>query len=304
MVVALRNRMQAFLADWAADLPEDPEALDGQQRMGWRNLFANCPDLDFEAIPNTVNIADDAAVLPPRRVWQPPAPVGQANICRAFDGIEPRDVRVVVLGQDPYPVGQDPYPDAPRATGRAFEDGRWDGVRPETLAHSLKPMMLAAWATQANHEGLFRAGGWTELAQMQDFTLPTQTRFFDYLAGNGVLFVNAAWTHTRPEDIKHHLKLWRPVLHHLLLSLASMAEAPLLFVLLGLKAQKTFERSGVLAAAKANPIWGRHVDRLCLPHPSTAAFLRQNPWALTNAFLVARDFDAINWWPQDPAPIG
>lgn len=296
MVVALRNRMQAFLADWAADLPEDPEALDGQQRMGWRDLFEDCPDLDFEAIPETANIADDAAVWPRRRVWQPPALVRQANMCRAFDGVEPNDVRVVVMGQDPYP-------DSIRATGRAFEDGGWNGQRPQTLAHSLKPMMLAAWATQANQEALFRAGGWPELTQMRAFRLPPQSSYFDYLAENGVLFVNAAWTHTKDGDIKHHLNLWQPVLRHLLRSLASRAEAPLLFVLLGLKAQKTFEESGAIEAARVNGTWGRTVDQLCLPHPSTAAFLRQNPWGSVNEFLLARDSEAIDWWPQDLAPI-
>ena len=59
------------------------------------------------------------------------------NILRAYELVQPSDVRVVILGQDPYPQlacatksvvsprravgsGQDPYPQPPRATGLAF----------------------------------------------------------------------------------------------------------------------------------------------------------------------------------------
>ena len=40
-------------------------------------------------------------------------------------------------------LGLDPYPKLAQATGRAFEQDNWDR-RTQSLAHSLKPLMLAA----------------------------------------------------------------------------------------------------------------------------------------------------------------
>jgi uracil-DNA glycosylase len=150
-MLALGDRMEQRYADWCEDLPLG---------SGWLAFFESCPPLDFTAMPETLQIADDTTVRPGRRRdTLPGAPAG-AHICAAFDGIEPEGVRVVVLGQDPYPT-------IAQATGRAFEVGNWKaGDRPQDMARSLKSLMLAAWPTQHAHARMFRRGGWSDLIRI------------------------------------------------------------------------------------------------------------------------------------------
>jgi uracil-DNA glycosylase len=277
-MVRLRARMQEHLADWRDDLT-----------YPWQFFFADSPPLDFLGIPEALQIDDNALVWPGRKPQGIDALVA-SHICRAFDGIAPDNVRVVVLGLDPYPSRA-------QATGRAFEDGNWDS-RTESLARSLKPLMLAALATREGHGNLFRAGSWREVRRQiadQDLEFPALDAYFDNLARQGVLFVNAAWTHTIPGDIHRHLALWEPVVHHLLRKLARGAEDPLVFLLLGRDAQTVFTASGAEAEDENGGVEGNHIVRVDLPHPSRpAAFYRQNPWLSVNENLGAPHID---WWP-------
>lgn len=283
-MVALQALMRERFAAWREDLP---------QQSGWPVLFQECPAPAFDRIPADLEIADDALVWPGRRgELQAGAPDG-AHVCRAFDGIAPEDVRVVVLGQDPYPS-------VAQATGRAFEDGAWRGGRPQSLARSLKPLMLAAFATRDDFAGLFRAGSWPQVRRLIEdghLEFPEITDYFDALVGQGVLFVNAAWTHTRSSDIGAHLSLWQPVLYHLLQKLARDAQAPLLFLLLGKKAQARFDASGAEAEARGAGTWDERVGMLALPHPRDAQFFRQNPWSRANQLLVGLGGQPLDWWP-------
>lgn len=276
----LRALMQAHLADWRHDFERN-----------WSEFFAGCPEPNFGAIPDALEIDDDALVWPGRReAHGAHAPVA-SHICRAFDIIAPHTVRVVVLGQDPYPS-------LAQATGRAFEDGNWNG-RTESLARSLKSLTLAAMATREDHEDLFRAGRWREVRKRiaeQELELPELGAYFDNLAGQGVLFVNAAWTHTKPCAIHLHLALWEPVVHYLLRKLAEDAQRPLVFLLLGRDAQTVFTNSGVEAGVEIGGVEGNHVVRVDLAHPSRPAnFYRQNPWLSVNQNLGAPH---IEWWPH------
>ncbi|SFQ16280.1 hypothetical protein [Tranquillimonas alkanivorans] len=136
-MVALRERMRERYADWRDDLPEEPVGPDGQPVPGWRTFFAGCPDPDWAAIPDALEIEDNAQAWPGRRNEPLPGAPAGAHICRAFDRIAPQAVRVVVLGQDPYPRRG-------RATGRAFEDGTWDSNRPDRVADSLQSIFQSA----------------------------------------------------------------------------------------------------------------------------------------------------------------
>lgn len=272
-MVALRARMEQRYADWQDDLPEETVGADGQAKPGWRTFFAECPDPAFARVRPHFEIAEGASVWPGRQgAANDDAPEG-AHVCRAFEDVAPSNVRVVVLGQDPYPS-------VAQATGRAFEDGAWNGGRPQGIAKSLKPLMLAALATQDGRAGLFRAGSWPEVRRLirdGHLALPALDGYFDALAGQGVLFVNAAWTHTRTSDVGVHLTLWRPVLRHFLRKSARDAQAPLLFVLLGRKAQARFAASGAEAEARLAENWGNRVVRVDLPHPRDSEFFGQNP---------------------------
>ena len=275
-MVTLRARMQAHLVNWRDDLDAE-----------WTAFFADCPAPDFAAIPEDIQVADDTLVWPGRRIEEhPEAPAG-SHICRAFDGIAPQDVRVVVLGQDPYPaIG--------RATGRAFEDGAWEG-QTQTLASSLKGLTLAALATREGHEGLFQAGQWPEIRrqiQFESLAFPALADYFNALAGRGVLFVNSAWTYTRPEDILVHLDLWKSTQKHFLSKLA-VQDQPVVFLVLGEEAMKTL--------CDAEPLYNRSIV-VMHAHPRAPQFLSsRNPLERVNLALERLDADRVQWWPPQTA---
>ncbi len=283
-MVALRTRMGERYAAWRDDL------LPGS---GWPDFFDGCPPLDFGSIPEHLQIGENAPVWPGRRNMPNDGAPDGAHICRAFEGLEPDNVRVVVLGQDPYP-------DIAQATGRAFEDGKWKGGRTEEMAKSLKPLMLAALATRDDQAVLFRKGAWPEVRRQirdEELVFPILDEYFNELAGQRVLFVNAAWTHTTPGDVGVHLKVWKPVLHYLLRKLARDAQEPLAFLLLGNKAQQRFSASEAETEAQNAETWGDLVTRMDLPHPRDAAFLIQNPWSCVNDALQVRNVAPVAWWP-------
>lgn len=280
-MATLRALLQAHLADWQHDLEPD-----------WQAFFAECPEPDLEAIPADIYIDNGALVWPGRRgAIDDIAPLA-SHICHAFDRIAPHNVRVVVLGQDPYPSRA-------RATGRAFEDGNWNG-RTENLASSLKTLTLAALATREGHRDLYRAGSWREIRSRianQDLEFPEFGGYFDNLAGQGVLFVNAAWTHTSKNNIHHHLALWEPIVHYLLRKLTRNAQSPLVFLLLGNDAQAVFTNSGAEAENTNRRGENNYIVRVDLSHPSRPANLyQQNPWLIINENL---DEPHIVWWPNN-----
>ncbi len=276
----LREKMSRYLRpNWKRGLPCEL----------WHNFFDNCPEPDLNAIPDQLQIDDHVVVIPGRgQVAPAQAPQG-AHLCRPFNGITPGDVRVVVIGQDPYP-------DIAKATGRAFEDGAWDGQRTEDIAISLKPLILAALAMRDGREDLFRAGRWPVVRReirSNHLRIPPLSEYFDGLTDQGVLFVNAAWTYTRGEDLEHHLSLWRPVMRFLLSQLIHEAPHRLVFVMFGACAQQVFAAANVEEVAQAV---GRPVERIERRHLSRMPLVN-NPWADVNRLLGDGGDGGIDWWP-------
>lgn len=270
-MVALRALMQEHLNNWRNDLDE-----------GWQEFFADCPDLDFNSIPEDVQVADNALVWPGRRDAAPPEAPINSHICHAFDGLLPQDVRVVVLGQDPYP-------EVRRATGRAFEDGAWAG-QTENLATSLKGLILAALATRQGQGELFQPRQWDEVRrqiQIEGLVLPALGDYFNALADQGVLFLNAAWTYTRSSDIPAHLDLWKSTLKHFL-SKTALQDEPTVFLVLGDEALKTL--------CDTEPLYNRSIV-VVHSHPRARQFLRLgNPLVRVNHALERLEANSINWW--------
>ncbi|MEY8843500.1 uracil-DNA glycosylase family protein [Cribrihabitans sp. XS_ASV171] len=296
-MVALRERMEERYADWREDLPEEPVGADGQAVPGWRTFFAECPDPDWAAIPDALEIADDALVWPGRRnAPHNEAPEG-AHICRAFDGIEPEGVRVAVLGQDPYPRLN-------RATGRAFEDGAWDSNRPDRVADSLQSIFQSAILTAHEDLGLqHQQADWDGInaaIKNDQIALPPELgAYFDGLAEQGVLFVNAAWTFSGTGDAqkKAHLGVWKPIVDWFLQRLAADAGIDVVFLFLGKKAQRRF--------FEADPVC-RNSALVSNAHPSRLSretyFKSGNPLTRVNKALLHLGKDPITWWP--PAEPG
>lgn len=246
----------------------------------WRPIFEDVvPNFRASSLANIQHGPEDERAFPRLQ-----AADNGAHLFRCFDGIAPRNVRTLVLGQDPYPNRQ-------RATGRAFEDAIWNGPRSEELANSVKPLILAAWASKEGENALFKTGGWQELISAHDFRMPAQHTFFGNLANQGVLFMNAAWTYTRKTDQKAHLDLWRPVVHQLFQSLSQMQQ-PIVFLLMGSFAQK--------ALCASDPAF-RNSAIVDSAHPRSSKFYDQtNPFTRVNGALekLGAQDERINWWPN------
>nr|WP_172684938.1 hypothetical protein [Paracoccus marcusii] len=176
-MVALRVRMEGRYADWQEDLPAEPVGADGQAVPGWRTFFAECPSLDFRAIREGLEIADDAPVWPGRRNNRAnAAPVG-SHVCLPFNGIEFEGVRVVVLGKDPYPS-------ISGATGRAFEDGT-----PDAAGEALKLALRILGQSALDLHGVACPAGFCHGREGRAAAI---TGCFDRLAEQGVLCLNAS----------------------------------------------------------------------------------------------------------------
>jgi len=286
-MVALRTHLESYLATWRDDL-----------NPAWRDLFEGV-EPDFDAIPPELTYDAEHPVIPPLRSRPlAGAPTG-AHIFRAFDGVVPDAVRVVLIGQDPYPR-------VSRATGRAFEDGAltdWQG----SVAISLQRLMQSAVALRHDRPDFARTpGDWQSVraaAAAGDITLEPLGTYFDRLQAGGVLFVNAGWTLTRfvpggGEEQKAHIAMWRPLMRRLLQGLAERPGHPTVFLLLGGFAKKLFAESGVQARADA----GGYADRIATvihPHPNTVGptgyLARGNPLAAVNVALAGLGAAAVAW---------
>ncbi|MFN3538406.1 MAG: uracil-DNA glycosylase family protein [Brevundimonas sp.] len=294
-MVALSERLTAHLIrDWREDL--EPV---------WRGFFEGVePDLG--------NLPDwDVADLFPDRLElghlrDAGEPVQRPHMLRAFDGLAPDRVRVVIIGQDPYTQRT-------RATGRAFEDGEWDENQPATVATSLQRLLQSAAALEhPNPEISNEENDWASVSnaiQNQTLAPPTTPGFFNALAAQGVLSVNAAWTFTgrNTEDERHldvHLKVWKPVMTHLLRRLTWRDGAPIVFLLLGGDARTLFKRAvgghfGHDAIGGATRLATIYSD-----HPAYQGggpyFARGNPLRRVNQALDRLGSGPIRWWPDLP----
>lgn len=274
-MVALRERMRERYADWQADLPEEPVGLDGQPVPGWRTFFAECPDPDWAKIPEDIEIADDAFVWPGCLGDALPGMPAGAHICRPFEGLAPDDVRVVVLGEDPYPHIE-------RATGRAFEDGI-----PDADDRALRPALR-----NLGKSARTLAGGGPEgrICPPRPGRAAAIRAHFDSLGDQGVLFVNASWTFTQTDNAHKaaHRTLWKPVTSHLLSKIAGLPGPQVIFLLLGNDAKAVFDQlglDGVRDIRHAHPTsWGGRF------------FQGDNPLGRVNDALEEFGEEPIDWW--------
>lgn len=267
-MVALREHMQERYADWRADLPPNSR---------WPAFCTECAPLNFEVIPDDFQIADDALVWPGRRNTPHDDAPERAHICGAFDGIEPEGVRVVVLGQDPYPVVES-------ATGRAFEDGT-----PDAAGKAVRPALRTLGQSALDLYGAACPQGFCHGLAGRAETIRAR---FDLLAQQGVLCLNASWTYSDDAHQPAHQELWRPVTASILCRLAEREAGPPVFLLLGTEAQNFFN------ALHLGAIPNAAVVRKC--HPTERRnryFAGSNPLQQVNDTLGHLGNDPITWWP-------
>jgi uracil-DNA glycosylase len=178
---------------------------------------------------------------------------------RALELTAPGQVRVVILGQDPYHgPGQ--------AHGLAFSVP--DGVRPPPSLANIRKELAADLGITAPASGNLE--GW---------------------ARQGVLLLNAALTVEAGRAGSHQNKGWEAITDAVVAAVAARAE-PSVFVLWG-----NFAKAKAARVAGLGP--DSHHRVLTAPHPSPlsayAGFFGSKPFSKANAFLESAGRGTIDW---------
>jgi uracil-DNA glycosylase len=217
----------------------------------WRDAIA--PEFDKPYLARLVAFlaaedAGDAPIFPPAN-----------ERLRALELTDPADVRVVILGQDPY-HGQG------QAHGLSFSVK--PGVRvPPSLANIYKELAADLGVSPARHG------------------------FLEAWAKQGVLLLNTALSVRMGAAASHQKRGWEPFTDAVIRAVAASPK-PTVFLLWGAHAQK---KAGFVRDVAE----GGHHLVLRAPHPSPlsayAGFFGSRPFSQANAFLQARGRGTIDW---------
>ncbi|MBR4748871.1 MAG: uracil-DNA glycosylase [Abditibacteriota bacterium] len=184
------------------------ECMDGIQPK-WKEFFEDC-----EITDDLFKILNSGNIKPTKE-----------NVFNAFKHADIKDIKCVILGQDPYP---DPTP----ATGLAFSLPREE---PIPNNNSLKYIFA-------------------EL-ELEKYSIPNNGDLTPW-AERGVLLLNSALTYCKSEQDKH-LKLWRPFTVAVLRKIITEGKNHVVFMLWGDKAQETFFKNAL--KIKPNLKKGYHI---------------------------------------------
>jgi uracil-DNA glycosylase len=287
----LRKKLHALFGSWRDDVDTRwLDVLDGIEP-------------NFTGVADHLELNDDEIVFPGRRGQAPQGARSDSHIFRAFEGIAPKDVTVVVMGQDPYQrVAQ--------ATGRAFEQGDlrdWFGQ--PRVAPSLKRIIQAV-ATERSGDPSYVAGadaGWTRLVadlESGGTAVPPPHDLWNRWQDQGVLFFNAIFTFNRADpdfQFDGHAPLWAPIVRGILGHVVRRKNRPVVFVSWGDKAVKAFRASGAEMAARDEGTWEKTVTWVRRPHPNAQPindppFLKgENPFRQINEALNRVGGERIDW---------
>jgi uracil-DNA glycosylase len=283
MHLALSDAMQDILAGWRQDLASDWQAaLDGSE-------------LGFDAIDPALTLEPWEPVFPSRKGRAFPGAPKSAHIFHAFDGIRPADVRVVVLGQDPYPC-------AAFSTGRAFEAGNvaaWRELEKMFSVSVRTYMQLIAAARTGDRSYAASTAAWKKLVadiEAGRIDIEPADRIADRWVGQGVLLVNSALTLSRfkvegdPHQLRGHLPLWRPFIVAVLRHLADRG-TPVVFIGFGGQAADALRAAGIVDGTRST------IGSILREHPARgdAVLALENPFLAANRMLAAMGSKAIGW---------
>ena len=295
----LLDELEGYLHRWRDDLP-----------TAWRERLDGAAP-DFNAVPQDASLGRDARIVPVRRH-------SRGGVVYALEGIDPSDVAVVVIGNDPYP---DPH----RATGRSFEQGdltEWidNLAEPGHVTPSLLSLVCAAAALRPGVERLrLDSGGLRDRRGvlrrgLQDgqLVLPPPRSLFENLTGQGVLWINrtptisvadtgrrlrgTSWQAVE-EHRGRHRRLWRPVTRRIVSELVEEArERAVVFALFGNPAKEL--RRYIEDQGRRLGIPRENLRFVESGHPSVPRyfFCSGNPLGRINDELTARGCDPIDWY--------
>jgi uracil-DNA glycosylase len=292
--VKVRDALRRALAGWEDDLPAT-----------WRSVIGGTK-LNFESRAFDATVHSGEIIIPRRRGKRVAGSPPEAHIFHALEKISPKDVRAVILGQEPYS-------NPAWATGRAFEQGNlkdWPENNRLIAASLRRIVQNLASARSRNNSYASGDPGWKTLVRdVQSGTLDLHVprELFDHLQNAGVLLLNTSLTVSvdiragRPKRCRSHFRLWEPLIYKLLSFLATRKAGHLVFLLWGQHALDIFERGGIRAAAESAGIWHRKVDAVRHPHPAAitrqgAVFLHPpNPFLRANEALKRMGAKPIAW---------
>ena len=185
----------------------------------------------------------------------------------ALDATPPQDVRVVILGQDPY-----------HGPGQAH--GLCFSVQPGVRT---PPSLVNIYKEMASDLGI----------------PPARHGYLKYWAEQGVLLLNNVLTVESGQAASHQGKGWEKFTDAAVAAVAA-DPAPKVFILWGSHAQRKAANVPGLGAD------GPHMI-LRAPHPSPLSahngFFGSRPFSQANAFLEAHGRGAIDWRLPDPVDL-
>ena len=202
----------------------------------------------------------------------------QSDIFNAFEGLKPQDVKVLIIGQDPYP-------DEAKAHGLAFsyKDGKI------SADDSLRNIFYKIKEDVGIDNSFTNLSAWKE---------------------QGVLLLNTALTFAGESNQEFHIKTWNQLINSAiskLLEVKTTTKQPLVVMLWGDKANKL----QVLAYKSNEYDNSSFIKILRSSHPSNnyqactkaiyngelPAFKdsKFKPFTECNEFLEANNIDVINW---------
>lgn len=289
----LREALRQFLSGWRDDLSAE-----------WRNVLMGV-EPDFDAVRSTLTFDDEHPIFPGRKGQVLPGAPADSHIFHALDGIDPAAVRVVI-------VGQDPYPKISQATGRAFEQGDladWP-TKQQLIADSLQRIVQVLLVERTGNTA-YGSGdaNWQHVtADLANGTLTLEKprALFDQLQSNGVLFLNAGLTITRfkpggsPEQKFGHIPLWQSVIHSILRHVATRDHGAVVFLLWGAFARNVFTKGKIQQAAEQAGTWGIRATAVAHPHPNAQPrgkpfYAPPNPFTEANHKLLQMGGAPIQW---------
>ncbi|NDY90441.1 hypothetical protein [Ideonella livida] len=278
MTALLIDQLRGHLEGWQEDLPP-----------AWVPVLKDV-ELNWAGVSPTRK-ASEHPVIPQRRGQVASGRPAGSHLFKALDEVPPHQVRAVMIGQDPYP-----HPKL--ATGRSFEPGdqtTWSPQTPKSLQR-IAQMLAVHRDGQSTDPPLGDAHWATWCERFNKGRLPPPPALFAHWAGQGVLCLNLALTHTKFEgpEQDQHMALWQPVLQAVVRHLAGRESPRPLLVM---------PWSGKVRNALA-PLDLALPRALCLPghHPNARGsgdkplfFDQPNPFSTANQALADAHGQALNW---------
>lgn len=185
------------------------------------------------------------------------------EIFNAFDGLKPEEVKVLIIGQDPYPDKK----------GNKIAHGLAFSSKSGYCPSSLKKIF----------DEIEKEFGRCDFNKSYDLTCWKE---------QGVLLLNAALTYSQEQSLNERLKLWQPFVSQVILKLLNRKK-PLVVMLWGKKAQKLFKgekNDDNLLILKSYHPQARLTDN------DERAFINCKHFGECNEFLKSKKCKPIEWW--------